>query len=194
MNKQNELKRKAKLSKREILKSCMSKVYCYQTRFDFLDDEEFPMIYKAMELYAKQRLSELQPVNEYTVPYLKSEKAYALKEMQKLGINIEEQPFEQCVNSLISLLQPVNNLKIESVKEGDCCGFGTIKPGTSFEVLSEENQINKTDTEARAEIMELLWVFSCDATTDPKEITERIIDLAQYLNPKPQTDDEPSEK
>jgi hypothetical protein len=42
-------------SKKEILKQAMSKKYCGETYFDFLDKEEKPLIYKAMEEYAKQR-------------------------------------------------------------------------------------------------------------------------------------------
>ena len=40
-------------SKREILKQAMGVKYCGGTRFDFLDDDERIMIYKAMENYAK---------------------------------------------------------------------------------------------------------------------------------------------
>lgn len=43
-----------KLSKKVILKNAMSKKYCGETYFDFLDEEEKPLIYKAMEDYAKQ--------------------------------------------------------------------------------------------------------------------------------------------
>lgn len=41
--------------KKTILKKAMSKKYCSATRFDFLDEDEIPMIYKAMDLYAAQR-------------------------------------------------------------------------------------------------------------------------------------------
>lgn len=45
-------------SKEEILKQAMSKKYCGKTYFDFLDEEEKQLIYKAMEDYAKQRESD----------------------------------------------------------------------------------------------------------------------------------------
>lgn len=41
--------------------------------------------------------------------------------------------------------------------------------------MSEDNRIR---------IHELLWVFSCDATTDPDKITEEIIQLATMCEPK----------
>lgn len=41
-------------TKEQILKEAMSKPYCGETYFDFLDDEEKPLIYKAMEEYRKQ--------------------------------------------------------------------------------------------------------------------------------------------
>lgn len=41
-------------TKREILKEAMSVKYCGETRFSFLDDEERPLIYKAMQVYADQ--------------------------------------------------------------------------------------------------------------------------------------------
>lgn len=41
-------------TKREILKEAMSVKYCGETRFDFLDDEERSLIYKAMQTYADQ--------------------------------------------------------------------------------------------------------------------------------------------
>ena len=42
------------LTKEEILKKAMSVKYCGETRFDFLDEDETPLIYKAMEKYAEQ--------------------------------------------------------------------------------------------------------------------------------------------
>lgn len=39
-------------SKRAILKKNMSTAYCSGTRFEYLDDEERPLIYKAMQEYA----------------------------------------------------------------------------------------------------------------------------------------------
>ncbi len=41
-------------TKRLILKKAMSVKYCDDTRFDYLDDDERPLIYKAMETYALQ--------------------------------------------------------------------------------------------------------------------------------------------
>ena len=41
-------------TKREILKEAMSVKYCGETRFAYLDDEERPLIYKAMQVYADQ--------------------------------------------------------------------------------------------------------------------------------------------
>ena len=41
-------------SKREILKRNMNVKYCDGTRFSFLDNEELPLIYKAMQEYAEQ--------------------------------------------------------------------------------------------------------------------------------------------
>jgi hypothetical protein len=41
-------------TKEEILKKVMSVKYCGETRFDFLDEEEVALIYKAMEIYSKQ--------------------------------------------------------------------------------------------------------------------------------------------
>ena len=46
----------------EILKKCMSVKYCGETRFDYLDEDEKPLIYKAMEEYAA-----LKPVAEREV-------------------------------------------------------------------------------------------------------------------------------
>jgi hypothetical protein len=42
--------------KRKILKKAMSKEYCGETRFDYLDKEEILMIYKAMEHYHQIKL------------------------------------------------------------------------------------------------------------------------------------------
>ena len=42
------------LTKEEILKKAMSKKYCGGTRFNYLDEDETPLIYKAMEKYAEQ--------------------------------------------------------------------------------------------------------------------------------------------
>lgn len=42
------------LTKKEILKKAMSVKYCGETRFDFLDKDEAPLIYKAMEKFAEQ--------------------------------------------------------------------------------------------------------------------------------------------
>lgn len=42
--------------KRKILKKAMSKKYCGETRFDYLDREEILMIYKAMEEYHQAKL------------------------------------------------------------------------------------------------------------------------------------------
>lgn len=47
------------MSKRTILKNAMSKKYCDSTYFDFLDEEELPLIYKAMEDYAIEKESQL---------------------------------------------------------------------------------------------------------------------------------------
>ena len=44
------------MSKRTILKNAMSKKYCGSTYFDYLDKEELPLIYKAMEEYSKKQL------------------------------------------------------------------------------------------------------------------------------------------
>lgn len=41
-------------TKREILKKAMSVKYCNSTRFEYLDDEEKPLIYNAMQIYATQ--------------------------------------------------------------------------------------------------------------------------------------------
>ncbi len=41
-------------NKRQILKEAMSVKYCGETRFDFLDAEEKPLIYNAMDEYAMQ--------------------------------------------------------------------------------------------------------------------------------------------
>lgn len=41
-------------TKKQILKEAMSESYCGQTYFDFLDEEELPLIFKAMEEYRKQ--------------------------------------------------------------------------------------------------------------------------------------------
>ena len=53
------LYRKVK-TKREILKQAMSKPYCGGTRFEFLDDDERPLIYNAMEKYALQQIETLE--------------------------------------------------------------------------------------------------------------------------------------
>jgi hypothetical protein len=52
-------------------------------------------------------------------------------------------------------------------------------------ILTELSELRKPSEENRARIMELLWVFSCDSTTDPKEITEEIIRAAQNCKPEP---------
>ena len=52
-------------------------------------------------------------------------------------------------------------------------------------ILTELSELRKPSEENRARIMELLWVFSCDSTTDPKEITEEIIRAAQNCEPEP---------
>lgn len=41
-------------TKRVILRESMSVRYCGETRFDYLDAEEKPLIYKAMQIYADQ--------------------------------------------------------------------------------------------------------------------------------------------
>ncbi len=41
-------------TKVEILKKHMAVIYCGATRFDFLDEDELPLILKAMEEYANQ--------------------------------------------------------------------------------------------------------------------------------------------
>lgn len=41
------------MTKKKILKNAMSVPYCGETRFDFLDEEELPLIYQAMEEYSK---------------------------------------------------------------------------------------------------------------------------------------------
>ena len=46
--------------KRKILKKAMSKSYCGATRFDYLDDEEITMIYKAMEDYYQQKTEQIK--------------------------------------------------------------------------------------------------------------------------------------
>lgn len=47
------------MSKRTILKNAMSKKYCDSTYFDYLDKEELPLIYKAMEDFAIEKESQL---------------------------------------------------------------------------------------------------------------------------------------
>ena len=47
------------MSKSNILKKAMSKEYCGKTRFDYLDAEEKPMIYKAMEEYHQSKAKEV---------------------------------------------------------------------------------------------------------------------------------------
>ncbi len=47
------------MSKRTILKNAMSKKYCDLTYFDYLDKEELPLIYKAMEDFAIEKESQL---------------------------------------------------------------------------------------------------------------------------------------
>jgi hypothetical protein len=41
-------------SKRTILKRNMNKAYCSGTRFEYLDEDERPLIYKAMQEYAEK--------------------------------------------------------------------------------------------------------------------------------------------
>ena len=41
-------------SKRTILKRNMNKSYCSGTRFEYLDEDERPLIYKAMQEYAEK--------------------------------------------------------------------------------------------------------------------------------------------
>ena len=45
-------------TKRYILKRAMSVKYCDETRFDYLDDDELPLIYKAMSEYASQQTAD----------------------------------------------------------------------------------------------------------------------------------------
>ena len=45
-------------TKKEILKQAMNKRYCGETYFDFLDEEEIPLILKAMGNYSKQCLEQ----------------------------------------------------------------------------------------------------------------------------------------
>lgn len=44
------------MSKEDILKEIMSVEYCGATMFDYLDEEELELIYKAMDEYLKQSL------------------------------------------------------------------------------------------------------------------------------------------
>ena len=53
------------------------------------------------------------------------------------------------------------------------------------DILLALSELRKPSEGNRARIMELLWVFSCDGTTDPKEITEEIIRAAQNCRPNP---------
>ena len=46
------------MSKRSILKKAMNKKYCGLTRFDYLDNEERLMIYKAMDDYHESKKRE----------------------------------------------------------------------------------------------------------------------------------------
>jgi hypothetical protein len=39
-------------TKKQILRKSMSKKYCGETRFDYLDDEELPMIFDAMQVFS----------------------------------------------------------------------------------------------------------------------------------------------
>ena len=50
--------------KSKILKAAMSKKYCSETRFEYLDDEERVMIYKAMEDYHQAKLKLLITLNK----------------------------------------------------------------------------------------------------------------------------------
>jgi hypothetical protein len=45
------------------------------------------------------------------------------------------------------------------------------------------DNLRKPSEDNRAKIQELLWVFSCDASVDPKETTEELIRLAQCCAP-----------
>ena len=47
------------------------------------------------------------------------------------------------------------------------------------------SELRKPSEENRARIQELLWAFSCDASANPKEITEEIIRAAQMCEPEP---------
>lgn len=51
-------------SKRTILKRAMAKKYCDATRFDFLDEDEILLIYRAMEIYARQMCESQKPTSE----------------------------------------------------------------------------------------------------------------------------------
>src|SRR5664279_2164123 len=42
-------------TKEEILRKAMSVKYCGETRFDFLDADEFPLIFNAMQIYSDQQ-------------------------------------------------------------------------------------------------------------------------------------------
>jgi hypothetical protein len=59
--------------------------------------------------------------------------------------------------------------------------FSSIVPNTDIAALMQPD----ISIDNRARIMELLWVFSCDGTADPKKITDEIILLAQNCKRQP---------
>lgn len=62
-------------TKKAILKKTMGKSYYGETYFDFLDEEEKPLIYKAMESYAEQERIKyaLEVLKEVNLPYADNE-------------------------------------------------------------------------------------------------------------------------
>jgi len=58
-------------------------------------------------------------------------------------------------------------------------------------VLQRQSELHKLSEESKAKITELLWAFSCDASSDPKEITEEIIRIASMGYPSENIQVEP---
>ena len=59
------------MNKREILKESMSEKYCGKTRFDFLDHEEIPLIYNAMQVYSDQENKKLIDACKWAIEQFK---------------------------------------------------------------------------------------------------------------------------
>jgi hypothetical protein len=62
--------------------------------------ETIELIVTDSEKYPKEKMEK-----HYPISYNRSEYDYQIQKMKKLGINVNEQTFEQCVNTLLYLYE-----------------------------------------------------------------------------------------